>query len=181
MRSTTRIDIQTIVARAKSADVNAFGALYDTYLDAIYRFVYFRVATREDAEDITEQIFMYAFTHIRQYEERGVPFDAWLYRIARNKVIDHYRTSHVTVSIAEGEDMVDEEKSPEELTEERMDFEFVRAKMKMLSERYQEIIQLKYIEDKENEEISVILDKPVDQIRVLQSRAIAKLKQLLRL
>ena len=179
MKDNTRINIQTIVEQAKTADADAFGKLYDIFLDTIYRFVSFRVSTREDTEDLTEQIFLHAFTHIRGYEERGIPFEAWLYRIARNKIIDHYRTKHITIPIHDREDLVDERKSPEEITEQSMDFELVRSKMRLLPETYREIISLKYIEDKENTEISEILGKPVDQIRVLQGRAIQKLKQLL--
>lgn len=171
--------IKDIVARAKAADTTALGELYDALLSRVYRFVYFRVSRREDAEDITEAIFVKIFENIGTYDERGLPFEAWVFRIARNMVIDFYRTHQtVTVTLENAFDVPDTGKSPEEHTEITLQMEYVKTALQALPDSYREIIILKYIEEYENEEISQILEKPVDQIRVLQSRALQKLKTL---
>ena len=76
----------------KEGDSSAFGKLYDHYQPMIYRFVLIKVGRREEAEDITHQVFLQAWQNIRTYRHRGHPFGSWLYRIARNQVIDHYRS-----------------------------------------------------------------------------------------
>lgn len=178
MRRNSTID--HLVARAKAADRSALGELYDALLSRVYRFVYFRVSRREDAEDLTEQVFVRIFEKIRQYDERGLPFEAWVFRIARNMIIDYYRVHHTPlVSLDDALDVPDTRSSPEAQTEVALQMEDVRAALPKLPDAYQEIIVLKFIEERDNEEISAILDKPIDHVRVLQSRAIQKLKILL--
>jgi RNA polymerase sigma-70 factor (ECF subfamily) len=171
--------VQERLVRAKQGDAAAFGFLYDTFLDQIYRFVYVRVGNREDAEDVAEQVFLAAFKGIVSYEDRGVSFEAWLYTIARNKIIDHYRTKKVAAPLETAEQIQDKGKLPDEITEEHLMHETLMNTIHTLPPAYQEIIFLKYIEDLENPTISSILGKPVDQIRVLQQRALKKLKSLM--
>jgi RNA polymerase sigma-70 factor (ECF subfamily) len=166
--------------KAKNGNAEAFGCLYDTFLDQLYRFVYIRVGNREDAEDVTEQIFLAAFKSISQYEDRGISFEAWLYTIARNKIIDFYRTKKGSAPLESAEHIPDKGKRPDEITEDVLMHESLMTAMHTLAPAYQEILILKYIEDLENLEISAILEKPVDQIRVLQQRAIKKLKTLMK-
>ena len=82
---------QSYVNSAIRGDSSAFGVLYDHYQPMIYRFVAVKVGRREEAEDITHQVFLSAWQNIKRYEHRGHPFSSWLYRIARNQVVDHYR------------------------------------------------------------------------------------------
>ncbi len=173
--------IDQVVRRAKTADRSALGELYDALLPRVYRFVYFRVNRREDAEDLTEQIFVRIFEKIGTYDERGVPFEAWVFRIARNMIIDFYRAHNtVTVTLDQAYDVPDTGSSPEEDVEVTLAMEDVHAALLKLPDNYREIIILKYIEEYENEEISEMLEKPVSHVRVLQSRAIQKLKDILR-
>lgn len=170
---------QQLVNLAQAGDTEAFGKLYDTYLDAVYRFVYFRVGNRLDAEDVTEQIFVSMFESINRYVDNGKPFEAWVYRVARNKIIDFYRTRKVHVNGDEIAEQPDTQALPEELTERQLTKEAVMKSLTKIPRQYQEIIILKFIEDKENEEISSILRKPVAHIRVLQHRAIQSLRTAL--
>lgn len=171
------MELQKLVRAARSGDKGAVGKIYDTFLDAVYRFVFFRVGTREDAEDITEAVFISIFEHIRDYKEKGLPFEAWIYRIARNKIIDHYRTHKPRVSLEEITEKPSDE-SVENKVLTKLTKEYVMNFLRTLPESYQEIIILKYIEEKTNEEISELLDKPLAHVRVLQSRAIGKLRSV---
>ncbi len=172
--------INDLVARAKAADRQALGELYDALLTRVYRFVYFRVNRREDAEDLTEQVFVKVFEKINMFDERGIPFEAWVFRIARNMIIDFYRTHKtVTVTLDQAFDVPDMGASPEECAERAFEMDQVHAALQSLPDSYREIIVLKYIEEYDNEEISTILQKPVSHIRVLQSRAVQKLKDIL--
>src|SRR5439155_10717156 len=90
-----------LVARAVERDAAAFGRLYEAYLDRIFRYVYFRVGSTSDAEDLTEQVFLKAWEAIDRYQPRGTPFTAWLYRLAHNLVIDYYRSRRPTTPLEE--------------------------------------------------------------------------------
>jgi len=90
-----------LVSEAKAGDSKAFGILYDAYVERIYRFVFFRVADEQTAEDITAQVFLRAWEKLGRYRIGNSPFLAWLYTIARNAVIDHYRTRKTVVSLEE--------------------------------------------------------------------------------
>ena len=81
-----------IIQDAVGGEASAFGLLYDHYQPKIYRFVLVKVGRREEAEDLTHQIFLHALQNIGSYEHLGFPFSSWLYQIARNQIIDHYRT-----------------------------------------------------------------------------------------
>lgn len=170
------LDTHEIVNLSQNGDTEAFGKLYDIYLDAVYRFVYFRVGNRQDAEDVTEQIFVSMFESISRYVDDGKPFEAWVYRVARNKIIDFYRTRKTHISVDEIEEQADNQDLPEELADRQLTKEAVMKSLTKIPRQYQEIIILKFIEDKENEEISQLLNKPVAHVRVLQHRAIQSLR-----
>lgn len=173
------VDIQILVGKSRAGDTGAFGKLYDLYMDTIYRFVYFRVGRREDAEDITEQVFINMFTAIKRYTDKGLPFEAWMYRIARNKIIDFYRSRKMHVNLETIAEVPDRSPSPEEILLDKYSAEIVKEGLKKIPEQYKEIIVLKFIEEKDNEEISTILDKPVSHVRVLQHRALISLRKAL--
>lgn len=173
--------MQALVEKVQQGDKNAFGEIYDLLLDRVYRFIYFRTGNKEDAEDLTETVFIKIWKSIPSYENKGLPFEAWVFRIARNIVIDHYRTKKPNVTLDENlkDTLPDNKETPEDLLHSKMLKETIFNKLKLLPEAYKEIIILKFIEDKDNKEISDILEKPIDQIRVLQSRALKALKKLI--
>lgn len=179
MEPNTKADVQ-LIKRAKAQKKDALAKIYDLYIKRVYRFVYFRVGNREDAEDITEQVFVKILSSIKNYEERGLPFEAWLFRIARNEIVDFYRKKHTgKVGLDEIGEIVDPTPSPQAKLEHKLEYKKVMRVLPKLPGQYQEIIVLKFMDDLENSAISAILKKPVDHIRVLQSRALAKLRELL--
>jgi RNA polymerase sigma-70 factor (ECF subfamily) len=84
-------EVDALVERAKAGDRAALGALYDRLADRVYRFAFFRVGRRADAEDLVQRIFLKMIESLPRYQSRGIPFEAWFFRLARNTVIDHLR------------------------------------------------------------------------------------------
>ena len=174
-----------LIQEAKLGDKEAFGRLYQLYVDRIYRFVFFRVGQQKEiAEDIVADIFVKVWEKIETFKE-GLPagqgrqgsFQAWVYMIARNRVIDYYRSVKNHTALHEG--LIDDTKNVEETVLVGLEIERVKAALAYLTEEQQEVIVLKFIEDVPYREIAVILGKREDAIRALQSRAIKELKKIL--
>lgn len=168
---------ELFVKKAREGSGEAFGKLYDLYMPRIYRFIFLKVGTRQDAEDLAQQVFVNAWQHIEGYEFKGFPFSSWLYRIATNAVIDFYRTAKPSADL---------EKVPEELvahtasTERELDHAFematVRNAIAKLDPEHQNVILLRFVDDLSTKEIASILNKSEGAIRVIQHRALKTLK-----
>jgi len=171
---------ELIVKQAVGGDSSAFGALYDHYHGMIYRFVIVKVGGREEAEDITHQVFLSAWQNVRTYKHQGHPFSSWLYQIARNQVIDHYRSKKAEVSI----DKVDPEYFAAPAIAHfdlaaKLEMEKVREAMQTLKQEYQDVIILRFIEDVSLKEAAAILNKSEGAIKLIQHRAVKELKKIL--
>lgn len=171
--------VDMLVGKAKGGDRAAVGKLYELFLDRIFRFVRFRVNSLEDAEDITQEIFMKMWRGLGNYKADGAPFEAWLYKIARNRVIDYYRQQKTAVSFDRAGQIADNRKSPEKTAIEIISKQEALSGLRKLKPSYQEIIIHKFIEELENNDISAIMNKPIEHIRVLQGRAIKALRKKL--
>ncbi len=169
---------EKIIQDAIKGEASAFGLLYDKYQPQIYRFVYLKVGHREEAEDLTHQIFLKAWQKIDKYEHRGFPFSSWLYQISRNQIIDLYRTQKKTSDL---EDIVElgENDAQLEKIDVKLETERVQKAISLLKDEYQDVIIMRFVEELSYEEMSEILDKPQTTVRVLQHRAIKQLKDIL--
>ncbi len=167
-----------LIERAQHGEHKAFGALYDAYLSRIYRFVLLRVGRRPDAEDITHQVFLSAWQSIERYEYRGVPFSSWLYRIASNAVIDHYRTrrSHLSLDVVAEEAVADLTDGSRTLDDAR-EVEFLKTILTKLDPDQQSVLIMKFVDDLSTKEIAEALEKSPGAIRVIQHRALRQLKK----
>lgn len=170
-------DDKKLIKQSKKGNREAFGNLYLKYLPGIYRYFYFRVGqNREVAEDLAEEVFFKAWEAWSSYQEKGLRFSAWLYRIAHNLLVDSYRSGKVTVKL-------DETFSVEDTNLERIVVEEERTvlfrAMQSLSDDQKQVILLKFVEGFENSEISQITGKREDAIRALQHRALEKLREIL--
>ena len=166
-----------VVLRAKQGDEDAFGDLYSAYFEKIFRFVFFRVSHKEVAEDITEDVFIKAWQKISTV--RAEAFGGWLYQIARNRIIDHYRKDRSTVDLVEVENILE---APDDLADsanQAMNQELFIQLLRKLSPEQQVVVKLKFLEDLDNSEISDLIAKSEGSIRVIQHRAVQKLQQLL--
>ncbi len=170
---------QTLIDKAQEGDRDAFGELYDRYVSKIYRFVFLRVGTRGEAEDITSQVFMHAWENITRYEHKGFPLSSWLYRMASNAVIDHYRTAKHAVDIDSiPEDLFADVSDDGERIDSVRESELLRRAIARLEADQQSVILMKFVNDATNKEISQALGKTEGAVRVIQHRAIKQLKQI---
>lgn len=169
-----------LVQKARNGESESFGVLYDKYMPQIYRFILIQVRSREDAEDITHQVFMSAWQKIETYELRGFPFSSWLYRIAKNSVVDHFRGKRLHVEI----DSLEEEffahnvyGELREAVDQTLEMKHVEGALQKLDPEHREVIILKFINELSNKEIADILEKREGTIRVIQHRALKQLQK----
>jgi RNA polymerase sigma-70 factor (ECF subfamily) len=171
---------EKLVQSAVGGDSSAFGVLYDYYHAMIYRFVLVKVGRREEAEDITHQVFLSAWQKVKTYRQRGYPFSSWLYQIARNQVIDHYRAKKNDISLekADPESFAVAVDQSADITK-KMQLETVRAAVAKLKPDYQDVIILRFVEDMSLKETSSALKKSEGAVKLAQHRAIHELKEIL--
>lgn len=159
-------------------DESAFGQIYDLYFEKVYRFVYYRVNHRETAEDLVAETFIRVWDKVSEIEGPG-SFNGWVYQIARNLVIDHYRSRKITIDLEYLENFLEYEDNVVDKTNLQFQEKIFLEALKKLSSDQQLVIKLKYLDELTNPEIAKILDKSEGAIRVIQHRAITELKKLL--
>ena len=173
-----------IFSKLKSHDKEAFIKVYDESVNDIYRFVYFKIGSREEANDITSMIFLKTWNHIQNNTlVDSKTLRALLYKIARNTIIDHYRenSNKKTSSLDDDEnkiDVVDEGQDPQEKMDNEANLSLIKSKLPLLKEEYREVIIMKFISDLSLEEIADISGKTKGNIRVLMHRALGALREL---
>ena len=163
--------------QAAQKDAAAFRPLYDRYYEQIFRFVYRRTTDEVLAADLCSQVFLKAMQKIHTYTFRGVPFSAWLYRIASNEVTQHYRNSQKNrvVSIQEAR--------LEEMTEEIDDFDYEKQRNTLLTalntlpQDDMQIIELRFFEQRSFKEVGEILDITENNAKTRTYRVLAKIKR----
>lgn len=171
-------DLEILVQKALAGNETAFGQIYDLYFEKVYRFVFYRVNHKETAEDLVAETFIRVWDKLSEIKGPAT-FSGWVYQIARNLVIDYYRSRKAFSDLAELENVLSYEDNVIDKT--NLDFQkksFLVA-LKKLSSDKQLVIKLKFLDELENSEIAKILDKSEGAIRVIQHRAISELKNLL--
>lgn len=172
-------DERRLVERAKSGDSDAFGQLYDASFERVYRFVFFRVTDVQTAEDLTSQVFLKAWENLHRYQPKG-PFLAWLYSIARNTVIDHYRTHKQTVSLDEAAPVAARNPKLDDLVDLQFEMETLQAAMQHLTAEQREVLTLKFIAEYDTAQIARHMRKTEGAIRALQMRALQALARVMK-
>jgi RNA polymerase sigma-70 factor, ECF subfamily len=169
-----------LVLQAQAGNTEAFGQLYDAYMERIYRFVYFRVEDQQTAEDITSQVFLKAWSNLDRFQFSRTPYLAWLYTIAHNAVIDHYRTRKVTTALDDVQlSQPDHSEAVENDIDLTVEMQSVKSALQTLTDDQQKVLTLKFIEGMSNNEIARLLGKREGAIRALQMRGLQALaKQL---
>jgi RNA polymerase sigma-70 factor (ECF subfamily) len=153
--------------------------LYEEYFDKIARYAYVRIGHRADAEDIAGEVFLKALQSLKSYKERGVPMQAWLFKIAHNLVIDYFRKrqKQKTVSIDNVE--IEGGINPAIAAERNMEIEQVKKGMEQLTREQREVLMLRFFGGLSSREAGQVLNKSDGAVREMQRAAIEKLRNLL--
>jgi RNA polymerase sigma-70 factor (ECF subfamily) len=167
--------IAALIARSSEGDADAFGELYDRFQPEILRYLVHRVRDRETAEDLAQQVFLKAWQAIPRYEQRGLPFKAWLYRMAHNQMVDHYRTYRPTSDL-EGVDVPEDAEAEERVLEAERN-ERLGAALERLSEDHRRVLVLRFLMEKPAREIGEIMERKEVTVRGLQMRALRALRK----
>ena len=169
-----------LVSHAKQ-DREAFDKLYAKYLKKVYTYIYYRVGSVEEAEDLTSNVFMQAFIHLDRYEYQGVSFSAWLLRIAHNMVANWYRdrSNRHWVDLEEWEEVASGEDLPGERLEREEDRERVRRAVGCLPPEKQQVLILRFAEGMKHKEIAEVVGKSPGAVKVLVHRSLASVYRLM--
>jgi len=173
-----------LAARAGQGDRAAYGELYQRYVDKIYRYIFFKVGSRDETEDLTSQTFLKAWDAIGDYEWRNHPFGAWLFRIAHNLVVDYHRSRRDSVALDDATPHLEhrasrDELRPEWVMGEMITMDRVRRAIGRLTEEQQQVLILRFFDELSTGEVAQIMGKNSGAVRGLQFRALSALRDLL--
>jgi len=162
-----------IVQQAKTDD-QAFEVLYNHYFPKIYGYLFKRTGNHEVTQDLVSETFTKVFTNLNKYQHQGYSFGAWLFRIATNNLIDYYRKAGKTkeIDIDQISEPVDDSPNPQQSIEAKQNREVVHRILKMLPERYQEVLNLKFFAEFSTQEIAENMGITPNNSRVLVFRAL---------
>ncbi len=168
---------ESLVRRAQENDQEAFAQLYEEHFDKIYRYLALRVGNEMEAEDMTQQVFLNALQSISSFRWKGIPFSAWLFRIAHNQAVDHLRRKKKHSSVPLDESLTAGGDSPHAATERKMDIEQLLAATRRLTEAQREVISLRFTSELSIAQVSRIMGKSVGAVKALQHSAIVALRR----
>ena len=179
---TIRRDEELLIKKAISGDREAFGYLYDHYFNQIFKYLLIRTNTQEDAEDMTENVFMKAWEHLPHFggKKKDRNFRPWLYKIAHNTVVDHYRTrkhflpleTALQTSFGDGE--------PDRIALKNEESRRIKKAIKRLDETSQKVIVSRFISGLSHRETALSIGISENNVRVIQYRALRKIGDMLR-
>ncbi len=168
-----------LIERGQQGDREAVAQLYRRYAHAIARYVTYRIADDAVVEDITAEVFLRMIEGLPRYKNVGIPFDAWLYRIAAARVADYYRKHSRHPEDELPDDLIDQLTPLEVALEQREELDTLRKAISRLPDHYQQIITLRFVERYSLNEVAKTLDKSVHAVGMMQHRALSKLAEYL--
>jgi RNA polymerase sigma-70 factor (ECF subfamily) len=174
-------DEETILSNASRGDREAFGVLYERYLDRIYNYVYYRTGNLHDAEDLTARVFQRAMGHIGSYTDRGVPFSAWLYRIAHNLVANWHRdrSRRQEIPLSDAPVLPSNEDRPETRLVRTQEQDSLLRHIRQLPADRQTLLILKFVENLSNAEIGQVMGRSEGAVKSLYHRTLLLLRDQL--
>jgi RNA polymerase sigma-70 factor (ECF subfamily) len=173
-------DESGLIERAKT-DPEAFGILYERYVNKVYSYIYYRVGNHHDAEDLTARTFHRALDHIDRYVQRGAPFSAWLYRIAHNLVANWHRdhSRRKVVSLEDVNLSPPLREGPQHLAEQKEEENELLTAVRQLPADRQQLLILKFVEEMSNTQIGVVMGRSEGAIKSLYHRTLLSLREML--
>jgi len=171
--------IESVVNRARAGDRQAFAAIYETYFDRIYRYLTLRIGNPVDAEDMTEQVFMKALESINKFEWRGLPFSAWLFRIASNEAVDYFRRRSRQRRAPLDESVLAAPQDPSQEAELVLSLEELIEAMQGLTDLQRQVITLRFGAELPTAQVAQIMDRTPGAVKALQHAALVSLRRAL--
>jgi RNA polymerase sigma-70 factor, ECF subfamily len=175
-----KTDEIALIDAAKS-DPAAFGKLYKQYVERIYNYIYYRTGSAKDAEDLTGKVFFKAISHIKGYKHMGLPFSAWLYRIAHNLVANYHRDrsrkQEISLDNVPGQVLPQTQLQPETRVLRNQEVEDLLVTIRDLAPNRQELLILKFVDELSNKEIGMIMRKTEGAIKSLYHRTLLELRE----
>ncbi len=168
-----------LLKKAQQGEAEAFGVLYERHAAAIYRYLYAHLGSHPDAEDLTSEVFLRAWHFLPRYRHRGVPFRAFLFRIAHNKLIDHYRQKRNKTELLHGEasPLIDNQNGPAESLIDKLNRLELSGILAGLREDYRTVLVLRFFSQLSPIETAAVMQRSTGAVRVLQHRALAELRK----
>lgn len=168
-----------LVASAKRGDKRAIGELYCRHVDMIYRYTYARVQNAAVAEDLTAQVFLKALEGLDSYQSTGVPFRAWLYRIAHARTVDHWRQQQRRREVELLDSLPAKDPRPEDVVAAKSQWDTVVELLAQLTDDQRDVVVLRFLEEMSLAEVALTMDKTVGAVKALQHRALTALARLM--
>ena len=177
----TEFNEEDVLNRAAQGEQEAFGMLYERYIDRIFNYVYYRTGNLHDAEDLTARVFQRAMNHIKNYTDRGVPFSAWLYRIAHNLVANWHRdrSRRQEIPINEVPILPSKGDHPERNLVRSQEEDTLLRLIRRLPPERQNLLILKFVENMSNAEIGAIMGRSEGAVKSLYHRTLLALRDQL--
>jgi RNA polymerase sigma-70 factor, ECF subfamily len=172
-----------LIARAAGGSRSAFGDLYERHLEEIYRYIYYRVPDAVTAEDLTEEVFMRAWQKLPETQKKNAVqnFRAWLYRIAHNRTVDYLRSAKKQIysNLEDSVHLIEVSQTPETLLQKQQQGDILAQAIAGLDDSMQQVILLRFVNQCSHAETAHILGLQENHVRILQYRALKKLRSLL--
>jgi len=167
-----------LIALAQHGDADALGALYDQHHEALFRYTWLKVGDRQLAEDLTGDVFARMLAALPRYRPMQATFRAWLYRIAHNLIVDHYRRegNHVSVPLQQAESQSGEAMTLHNTLEQKLAVEQLRAALESLEPTQREVVALRFLSGLSLQETAVVMGKTEAAIKALQHRGLSTLR-----
>ncbi len=177
----TEFNEEDVLTRASQGDREAFGLLYERYIDRIFNYVYYRTGNLHDAEDLTARVFQRAMNHIHNYTDRGVPFSAWLYRIAHNLVANWHRdrSRRQEIPLSDLPVVQSKDDRPESTLVRSQEQDSLLRLIRQLPSERQTLLILKFVENMSNAEIGQIMGRSEGAVKSLYHRTLLALRDQL--
>lgn len=168
-----------LLLKARQGDAQAFGELYEAYAPRLFRYLFAHLENRLDAEDLTEDVFLRVWQALPAYREQGIPFAGFVFRVARNALIDHYRRTRRRKPDLETDSIEEFIPDPTPTLQAHLEHKEMREALGKLREEYRMVLNLRFLADLSPEETAQAMGRSAGAVRVLQHRALAALRKLL--
>lgn len=168
-----------LISRAKNGDAVVIGALYERFRLSIFRYLYYRLGDQQMAEDLTSEVFLRMIRSLPGLNPKSVSFQAWLFRIARNLAIDHYRKMSIRDHVQLDEDVISRDEDIDTSLDKNLTSERLRRALSRLNPDQRDVIVLRFVADMPITQVAQALHKSEDSVKGLQRRGLSTLRQIL--